>query len=65
MVRRTDRPLLQVRVSFEATRFNQQHLIEIYGRLVPTPRRRSLRLTSEDVLQSKTSATAAESGGRS
>ena len=41
MVRRTDRPLLQVRVSFETTRFSQQHLIEIYGRLVPTLRRRN------------------------
>lgn len=64
MVRRTDRPLLQVRVSFETTRFSQQHLIEIYGRLVPTPRRRSLRSTSEDALQSKTPATTARSGGR-
>jgi len=43
MVRRTDRPLLQVRVSFETTRFSQQHLIEIYGRLVPTLRRRNQR----------------------
>ena len=41
MVRRTDRPLLQVCVSFEATRFGPQHLIEAYARLVPTVRRTS------------------------
>jgi hypothetical protein len=40
MVRRTDRPLLQVRVSFEATRFGVQHL-EAYARLVPMVRRTS------------------------
>jgi hypothetical protein len=40
MVRRTDRPLLQVRVSFETTRLGPQHLIEAYARLVPTVRRR-------------------------
>jgi hypothetical protein len=34
MVRRTDRLLLQVRVSFEATRFGPQHLIE-----APRPKR--------------------------
>ncbi len=39
MVRRTHRPLLQVRVSFETTRFSQQHLIEVYDRLAPTPQR--------------------------
>jgi hypothetical protein len=42
MVRRTDRLLLQVRVSFEATRFGPQHLIEAYVRLVPMVRRMSL-----------------------
>jgi hypothetical protein len=47
MVRRTDRPRLKVRVSFETTRFSQQHLIEVYARLAPTSRR-SLRLTRED-----------------
>ena len=41
MVRRTDRLLLQVRVSFEATRFGPQHLIEAYARLVPVVRRTS------------------------
>ena len=39
MVRRTDRPLLYVRVSFEATRTGPQTLIEAYARLVPTIRR--------------------------
>ena len=43
MVRRTDRPLLQVRISFEATRFGPQHLIEAYARLVPVLRRPSRR----------------------
>jgi hypothetical protein len=31
MVRRTDRLPLQVRVSFEATRFGPHHLIEAYS----------------------------------
>ncbi len=39
MVRRTDRPLRNVRVSFEVTRFSTQHLIDAYERLVPTVRR--------------------------
>ena len=39
MVRRTDRLPLQVRVSFEATRFGPHHLIEAYARLVPVVRR--------------------------
>ena len=39
MARSKDPPLLQVRVSFEATRFGPQHLIEAYDRLVPTVRR--------------------------
>ena len=39
MVRSKDPPLLQVRVSFEATRLSVQHLIEAYDRLVPTVRR--------------------------
>lgn len=66
MVRRTDRPLLQVRVSFETTRFSQQHLIEVYARLAPTPRR-SLRLMREDVPDvrpSTTPKTAMGTGGR-
>jgi hypothetical protein len=48
MVRRTDRLLLQVRVSFEATRFGPQHLIEAYARLVPTVRRMSQRPKRRD-----------------
>ena len=39
MVRRTDRPLRIVRVSFETTRFSAQHLIDAYTCLVPTVRR--------------------------
>jgi hypothetical protein len=35
MVRRTDRPLGQVRVSFETTRLSPQHLIDAYELLVP------------------------------
>jgi hypothetical protein len=40
MVRRTDRPLRIVRVSFATTRFSAQHLIETYACLVPIVRRR-------------------------
>lgn len=39
MVRRTDRPLRNVRVSFETTRFGPQLLIDAYERLVPMVRR--------------------------
>ena len=42
MVRRTDRPLLQVRVSFETTRFSAEHLIDAYACLVPMMRRTRL-----------------------
>jgi hypothetical protein len=38
MVRRTDRPLGQVRVSFETTRLGPQHLIDAYELLVPQVR---------------------------
>jgi hypothetical protein len=38
MVRRTDRPLGQVRVSFETTRLSPQHLIDAYEFLVPEVR---------------------------
>ena len=48
MIRRTDRPLLQVRVSFETTRLGPQHLIEAYARLVPTVRRPSRRPKRSD-----------------
>ena len=40
MVRRTDRPLQIVRVSFEATRFSAQHLIDAYAIAVPRVRRK-------------------------
>jgi hypothetical protein len=43
MVRRTDRPLRIVRVSFETTRFSAQHLIDAYTALVPMVRRARLR----------------------
>jgi len=43
MVRRTDRPLRIVRVSFETTRFSAQHLIDAYTALVPVVRRTRLR----------------------
>ncbi|MGH8515248.1 MAG: hypothetical protein ACREV8_15170 [Gammaproteobacteria bacterium] len=43
MVRRTDRPLQIVRVSFETTRFSAHHLIEAYTALVPLVRRQPLR----------------------
>ncbi len=39
MVRSKDPPLLQVRVSFEATRLSPRHLIDAYDRLMPTVRR--------------------------
>jgi hypothetical protein len=42
MVRRADRPLRSVRVSFETTRFSAQHLVDAYAQLV-TVRRTRLR----------------------
>ena len=45
MVRRTDRPLRIVRVSFETTRFSAQHLIDAYACLVPMVRRTRLAPT--------------------
>lgn len=47
MIRRTDRPLRIVRVSFERTRFSAQHLIEAYTALVPMVRRQHLRAPRE------------------
>jgi hypothetical protein len=43
MVRRPDRPLRIVHVSFETTRFSAQHLINAYTALVPMVRRTRLR----------------------
>ena len=42
MVRRPDRPLRIVQVSFETTRFSAQHLIDAYACLVPVVRRTRL-----------------------
>jgi hypothetical protein len=65
MVRRTDRPLLQVRVSFEATRAGPHHLIEAYARLVPMVQRTSRRPTRSDARPAKAElAIAARLGGK-
>jgi len=45
MIRRSDRPLRIVRVSFETTRFSAQHLVDAYSRLVPVMRRTRLAPT--------------------
>jgi hypothetical protein len=63
MVRRTDRPLLHVRVSFEAARTGPQNLIEAYARLVPTMRRTRQRLKRRHVQSSKVMTAMAGSGG--
>lgn len=47
MVRRPDRPLRIVRVSFETTRFSAQHLIDAYACVVPMVRRTRLAPTRE------------------
>lgn len=61
MVRRTDRLLLQVRVSFEATRFGP---IEAYARLVPAVRRTSPRPKRSNAQPPKTKvATVTARGG--
>jgi hypothetical protein len=62
MVRRTDRPLLHVRVSFEATRTGPQNLIEAYARLVPTIRRTRQRLKRRHMQSSKVMMAMAGSG---
>jgi hypothetical protein len=53
MVRRTDRPLLQVCVSFEAPRSGPHHLIEAYARLVPMVQRTSRRPKRSDARPAK------------
>ena len=63
MVRRTDRLLLQVRVSFEATRLGPQHLIEAYTRLVPTIRRTSRWPERSHLRQAKVKKTTAVGSG--
>lgn len=45
MVRRPDRPLRNVRVSFETTRFSAQHLNDAYACLVPMVQRASVHPT--------------------
>jgi transcriptional regulator of nitric oxide reductase len=62
MVRRMDRPVLRVHVSFEATRTGPQHLIEAYARLVPTIRRPSQRPERRPAHSSKVARTMARSG---
>jgi hypothetical protein len=65
MVRRTDRPLLQVRVSFEATRSGPHQLIEAYARLVPMVQRTSRRPTRSEARPAKGElAIAARLGGK-
>jgi hypothetical protein len=49
MIRSKDPPLLQVRVSFEATRLSPQHLIDAYDRLMPTVRRAGPRSNRDGV----------------
>lgn len=63
MVRRMDRPVLRVHVSFEATRTGPQHLLEAYARLVPTIRRTSQRPARRTGLPSKVTGVTARSGG--
>jgi len=63
MIRSKDLPLLQVRVSFEATRLSPQHLIEAYARLMPTVRRTCLRPNRGGVPLSKVKIAKAGRGG--
>lgn len=63
MVRRTDRLLLHVRVSFEATRTSPLHLIEAYTRLVPTIRRTNPRPNRRHTQSSEVTRAMARSGG--
>lgn len=59
MVRRMDRPVLRVHVSYEATRTGPQHLLEAYARLVPIIRRPSQRLERRPARSSKVTRTMA------
>ena len=63
MVRRKDPSLLQVRVSFEATRLSPQHLMEVYARLMPAVRRTCLRPNRSDAPLSKVKMAKAATGG--
>lgn len=64
MVRRTDRPLRIVRVSFETTRLSAQHLIEAYSALVPLVRRQRLRAPREQAGPPEAMAMAAKRANR-
>lgn len=63
MVRRMDRPVLRMHVSFEATRTGPQHLIEAYAHLVPTIRRTKQRPVRRANPSSKVTKAMARSGG--
>ena len=63
MVRRPDRPLRIVRVSFEVTRFSAEHLIEAYSTLVPVVRRTHLRVPRAQIKPPQNVATAKRRGG--
>jgi hypothetical protein len=60
MVRRTDRPLGQVRVSFETTRFGPQLLIEAYELAVPEIRRTHQRAPNRKATLRETKTTKAK-----
>jgi hypothetical protein len=60
MVRRPDRRLRIVRVSFETTRFSAQHLIDAYACLVPMVRRTRLAPTRGSFGLPRVKATAAK-----
>jgi hypothetical protein len=62
MVRPKDPPLLQVRVSFEATRLSPPHLIDAYDRLLPIVRRARPKTNRDgaSIAQMKTAKTAGE-----
>jgi transcriptional regulator of nitric oxide reductase len=64
MVRRTDRPVLRVQVSFEATRTGPQHLLEAYAQLVPTIRRTNQQPERQADLSSMMTKAMARSGDK-
>jgi hypothetical protein len=60
MVRRTDRPLRILCVSFETTRFSAEHLIDAYACLVPMVRRPRLAPRRGKINSSRIKATTAK-----
>jgi hypothetical protein len=62
MVRRSGRPCLQVRETFEATRLGRQFLIEAYARLVPV-RRRAVHRVGKASPQRRVTGLARKRGG--